>query len=111
MGVVYGSALKGWGFDGLWATDGLGFKVQGLRRPPNSPLMHPKCPLLRTIRALLKGPLEGPGKVQGFFLNSFFRPQHPLSQPEGGRRRGGLSLRVGVYTAYRASGVYRFGGV
>ena len=31
--------------------------------PPNYPLLYPKYPLLRTIRALLKGHLGGPGWI------------------------------------------------
>ena len=33
---------------------GLEFRFVGLPRPPNYPLIYPKYPLLRTIRALLK---------------------------------------------------------
>ena len=30
-------------------------RVEGLPAPPNYPVLYPKYPLLRTIRALLKG--------------------------------------------------------
>ena len=35
-----------------------------LPRPPNYPLLYLKDPLLRTVRAQLKGPLGGPGISQ-----------------------------------------------
>ena len=38
-------------------------RVANLSRPPNYPLIYPKYPLLRTIRALLRGMGGGAGRV------------------------------------------------
>ena len=57
---VWGLGFRGWGL-GLKAAI-FGFRVS--LEPPNYPL-YPNYPLVRTIRAPLKGHLGGPGRVWG----------------------------------------------
>ena len=42
------------------------WRPRGSPRPPNYPLLYPKYPLLRTIRAPLKGTWGVMGSVYGF---------------------------------------------